>query len=52
VLHETTVTVHQIHIADTYIAETGVIVKRVIDTTESSQPIAIGRESSALLAKS
>jgi|GEM_PF-3661733 hypothetical protein len=39
------------HTADAYIAETGVIVEQVIDTTESGQPITAVKKNPALLVK-
>lgn len=40
------------HTADACTAETGVIVERVIDTTESGQPITAAKKNPALLVKS
>lgn len=52
ILHETAVTLHQIHAADEYIAEEGVIVDQVIASTESGQPIVSEDENPAFLLKS
>lgn len=52
ILHETAVTLHQIHTADEYIAEEGFIVERVVGRTEGGEPIIEEDENPALLAKS